>query len=625
RRGRQAKEEVLKQQGEEHLQAKLTTLAIRIGNVGSAIAPSPLLSWLIIKYCVETFAQPPVGTGDSFDFCSRLEEADANLLLFAVTVIVVAVPEGLPLAVTLSLAYSVKKMMNDNNLLGIWTPARLWEMLRLFAADKTGTLTTNRMTVVQSFVAGTARFGARTRRASTKRHREQANRAAKADWQQDANAPLLGYVEAMGRNYDDYRREVPEEAIHKIYTFNSVRKSMSNCCETRKSGRLRDGAGQNAISFWTSRANRNPFQGLIRTALSATLIEPMASDGLRTICIAYKDFVPASAGPGPSDAAFKEEPNWDDEDFISASRILSDRRPAAIRQCQSAGICVRMVTGDNVNTASIHCFEMRHFETRRKLLGARRQGVWPKLRVLARSSPQDKYTLVSGIIASKITASREVVAVTGDGTQRWSGFEEGRRRIRYGPPGHRLPAIQLTVNVVAVAVARDTPLRAIQMLWVNLIMDTLASLALATELPSDELLERDKIMDTPIQFGSPVPTQHFTAIFNAFVMMTLFNEVNARKIHDQRNRNIIFVIIWLTTFALQVIIVQVGGMVFRTRGLDLSHWLWCLCFGAGSLVWHQCFCSDPSCLEIGGAALKKRSSKILDEENADQVGGLGEV
>uniref|UniRef100_A0A1I8I9W2 Calcium-transporting ATPase n=1 Tax=Macrostomum lignano TaxID=282301 RepID=A0A1I8I9W2_9PLAT len=676
------------------LQAKLTTLAIRIGNVGSAIGAITLLV-LIIKYCVETFAQPPVGTGDSFDFARDLKKL-IEFVVIAVTVIVVAVPEGLPLAVTLSLAYSVKKMMNDNNLVRHLDACETMGNATAICSDKTGTLTTNRMTVVQSFVAGAHE------KTITKRYEdypaalseilcraislnsgytsrilpaEQANELPKQIGNKTECA-MLGFVEAIGRNYDDYRREVPEEAIHKIYTFNSVRKSMSTVVK-RKSGAgytlFTKGASEMVLGkcnfILDEQGKPKPFPRADQDRIVSNVIEPMASDGLRTICIAYKDFVPASAGPGPSDAAFKEEPNWDDEDFIVSKLTciaivgiedpVRPEVPAAIRQCQSAGICVRMVTGDNVNTArsiaskcgilkpgeNFLVLEGKEFNKRIRdpatgqVSQARFDQVWPKLRVLARSSPQDKYTLVSGIIASKITASREVVAVTGDGTNDGPALKKADVGFAMGIQGtdvakeasdiiltddnfssivkavkwgrnvydsiSKFLQFQLTVNVVAVAVAvfsscviTDTPLRAIQMLWVNLIMDTLASLALATELPSDELLERkpygptkplidirmvrnicgnalyqlvitftmlfagDKIMDTPIQFGSPVPTQHFTAIFNAFVMMTLFNEVNARKIHDQRN--------------------------------------------------------------IGGST-EEEIEQILDEENADQVGGLGEV
>ena len=173
------------------------------------------------------------------------------------------------------------------------------------------------------------------------------------------------------------------------------------------------------------------------------VIEPMASDGLRTIAIAYRDFVTAEAEI--NQVRCDIEPNWDDEDKIISNLTclcivgiedpVRPEVPDAIRQCQRAGITVRMVTGDNINTArsiAMKCgivqpgsdfliLEGKQFnqlirdkqgEVQQHLLDQ----VWPKLRVLARSSPSDKYTLVKGIIDSKLTDNREVVAVTGDGT-----------------------------------------------------------------------------------------------------------------------------------------------------------------------------------------------------------------
>jgi Ca2+ transporting ATPase len=205
---------------------------------------------------------------------------------------------------------------------------------------------------------------------------------------------------------------------------------------------------------------------------------------------------------------------------------------------------------------------------------------------------------------------------------------------------------QLTVNVVAVVVAfigacavQDSPLKAVQMLWVNLIMDTLASLALATELPTNDLLLRkpygrtkplisrtmmknilgqavyqltvifallfvgDKMLDIEsgryAELGAG-PSQHFTVIFNSFVMMTLFNEFNARKIHGQRNvfegifTNPIFYTIWIGTCVSQILIIQYGKMAFSTRSLTLEQWLWCLFFGLGTLLWGQLVTTVPT-------------------------------
>ena len=198
---------------------------------------------------------------------------------------------------------------------------------------------------------------------------------------------------------------------------------------------------------------------------------------------------------------------------------------------------------------------------------------------------------------------------------------------------------QLTVNVVAVfcafigaCIVKESPLRAVQMLWVNLIMDTLASLALATELPTEDLLTRKPYGRTRplisrtmmknilchaiyqlaimlfILFAGPKvfdmddgrpkdsifqPSQHFTMIFNAFVLMTLFNEINCRKIHGEQNvfrglfTNPIFYGIWIVTFIVQILLVQYGSFAFACVGLTLEQWMWCLLFGISVLLWNQ--------------------------------------
>ncbi|VDO45110.1 unnamed protein product, partial [Onchocerca flexuosa] len=232
---------------------------------------------------------------------------------------------------------------------------------------------------------------------------------------------------------------------------------------------------------------------------------------------------------------------------------------------------------------------------------------------------------------------------------------------------------QLTVNVVAVVVAfvgacaiQDTPLKAVQMLWVNLIMDTLASLALATEMPTEDLLKRKPYGRTSplisrtmsknilghafyqllilfalifagehffeIESGrwaplhSP-PSEHFTIVFNTFVMMTLFNEINARKIHGERNiftglfSNPIYYIIWIATMVAQIFIVQFGGRWFSTAALNLEQWLWCLAFGVGVLLWGQVVTTIPTSglpknMAIGGGDVTS-TENILSGEYED--------
>ena len=189
--------------------------------------------------------------------------------------------------------------------------------------------------------------------------------------------------------------------------------------------------------------NLEEFTAEKQASLLKQVIEPMAEGGLRTICVAYKDY--RFKTTQPNEIEISSEPDWEADECINANFTclaivgiedpVRPEVPQAIRQCQDAGITVRMVTGDNLHTArsiAIKCgivtpeddflvLEGRQFNERiRDINGDVRQElfdqVWPRLRVLARSSPADKYTLVKHIIASKLNTKREVVAVTGDGT-----------------------------------------------------------------------------------------------------------------------------------------------------------------------------------------------------------------
>ncbi|XP_017781692.1 PREDICTED: plasma membrane calcium-transporting ATPase 2 isoform X3 [Nicrophorus vespilloides] len=707
------------------LQAKLTKLAIQIGYAGSTIAVLTVVI-LIIQFCVKTFVI------DEKEWKNSYANNLVRHLIIGVTVLVVAVPEGLPLAVTLSLAYSVKKMMKDNNLVRHLDACETMGNATAICSDKTGTLTTNRMTVVQSYICeqlcktmpkfadipaevgnliiqGIAVNSAYTSRIMPA---EEPGELPKQVGNK-TECSLLGFVMGMQKNYQTLRDDQPEETFTRVYTFNSVRKSMSTIIP-RQGGGYRlftKGASEiilNKCAFIYGHDGRlEKFTRDMQERLLRQVIEPMACDGLRTISIAYRDFVPGKADI--NQVHIDNEPNWEDEEnivnnltclcVVGIEDPVRPEVPEAIRKCQKAGITVRMVTGDNINTArsiATKCgiikptddfliLEGKEFNRRiRDSTGEVQQHlldkVWPKLRVLARSSPTDKYTLVKGIIDSKVSENREVVAVTGDGTNDGPALKKADVGFAMGIAGTdvakeasdiiltddnfssivkavmwgrnvydsiaKFLQFQLTVNVVAVIVAfigacavQDSPLKAVQMLWVNLIMDTLASLALATELPTSDLLLRkpygrtkplisrtmmknilgqaiyqltvifsllfvgDKLLDIEsgrgAEFGSG-PTQHFTVIFNSFVMMTLFNEFNARKIHGQRNvfqgifTNPIFYSIWIGTCASQVLIIQYGKMAFSTKSLTLEQWLWCLFFGVGTLLWGQLVTTVPT-------------------------------
>uniref|UniRef100_A0A0N5B1V3 Calcium-transporting ATPase n=1 Tax=Strongyloides papillosus TaxID=174720 RepID=A0A0N5B1V3_STREA len=709
------------------LQAKLTRLAIQIGYCGTFVAIFTVIV-LFIRFCIDRYiiAEKEFHINDIQYFIS--------FLIIGVTVLVVAVPEGLPLAVTLSLAYSVKKMMKDNNLVRHLDACETMGNATSICSDKTGTLTTNRMTVVQCYLNEVHHKQIPSYDSLDKFTRDvlvngisinsaystQVIQPKAAGHQREqvgnkTECGLLGFVLDLGQCYQDIRKNNPEDKLFKVYTFNSQRKSMSTVVKIDGGYRVfTKGASEIILKKCNYMlGERGSIVKMTEARVSSifkNVIEPMASDGLRTIGLAYKDY--KEVKNKENEIAFDGDINWDDEDAVIKGLTLvgivgiqdpvRPEVPDAISKCQRSGITVRMVTGDNIATAraiATQCgilkpgddflalegkeFNKRIRDSNGEVVQAKLDEVWPRLRVLARAQPSDKYVLVNGIINSKLSKHREVVAVTGDGTNDGPALKKADVGFAMGIAGtdvakeasdiiltddnftsivkavmwgrnvydsiSKFLQFQLTVNVVAVIVAfvgacaiEDTPLKAVQMLWVNLIMDTLASLALATEPPTESLLNRKPygrtsplisstmsknivghalyqlvILFTLVFYGDTLfniksgryallhspPTQHFTIVFNSFVMMTLFNEINARKIHGERNifsgifSNPIYYCIWISTFILQILIVQFGGRWFQTAPLSVDQWLWCLAFGVGTLLWGQVVTSVPtSCL-----------------------------
>ncbi|XP_053227061.1 plasma membrane calcium-transporting ATPase 3 isoform X3 [Podarcis raffonei] len=726
------------------LQGKLTKLAVQIGKAGLVMSAITVII-LVLYFVIETFVID--GKVWLAECTPVYVQYFVKFFIIGVTVLVVAVPEGLPLAVTISLAYSVKKMMKDNNLVRHLDACETMGNATAICSDKTGTLTTNRMTVVQSYMGDThyketpdpsnltpknldllVHAIAINSAYTTKILPPEKEGGLPRQVGNKTECSLLGFVLDLRRDYQPVREQIPEEKLYKVYTFNSVRKSMSTViCMPDGGYRLfSKGASEIVLKKCTNILNSNgelrTFRPRDRDEMVKKVIEPMACDGLRTICIAYRDF-PAG-----------KEPEWDSENdividltciaVVGIEDPVRPEVPDAIRKCQRAGITVRMVTGDNINTAraiaakcgiiqpgeDFLCLEGKEFNRRIRnekgeIEQERLDKIWPKLRVLARSSPTDKHTLVKGIIDSTIGDQRQVVAVTGDGTNDGPALKKADVGFAMGIAGtdvakeasdiiltddnfssivkavmwgrnvydsiSKFLQFQLTVNVVAVIVAftgacitQDSPLKAVQMLWVNLIMDTFASLALATEPPTEALLLRkpygrnkplisrtmmknilghavyqliiiftllfvgEVFFDIDSGRNAPLhspPSEHYTIIFNTFVMMQLFNEINARKIHGERNvfdgifGNPIFCSIVLGTFGIQIVIVQFGGKPFSCSPLNAQQWLWCLFVGFGELVWGQVIATIPTshlkCLKEAGHGPGK--DEITDEEMAE--------
>ncbi|KAJ2771757.1 plasma membrane calcium, partial [Coemansia nantahalensis] len=395
-------------------------------------------------------------------------------------------------------------------------------------------------------------------------------------------------------------------------------------------------------------------------------VSDYASRALRTIGLAYRDFDAldeAEVALRESDVEWRNAVGLVCLGIFAIEDPLRDGVTDAVRQCQSAGVVVRMVTGDNALTARAIATQCGIFTPGmgglilegpkfRKLSPAQMDFIVPRLQVLARSSPEDKRMLVEWL-----RTHGEVVAVTGDGTNDGPALKAANVGFSMGIAGtevakeassivlmddnfksivracmwgrsvndavKRFLQFQLTVNVTAVLIAfvssivdseEKSVFTAIQLLWINLIMDTFAALALATDPPTDELLAR-----YPEKQSSPLITftmwKHIigqsvlqivvcfltlyaaddifhlhavnnsqdmvvlrTLVFNTFAWMQIFNEFNCRVLHNELNcfqnihRNPFFIGIVLISVLGQVIIVQWGGAAFQTAALSAKYW-----------------------------------------------------
>ncbi|CEG47521.1 calcium-translocating p-type pmca-type [Plasmopara halstedii] len=635
------------------LEAKLNRLTILIGKLGTTVA---LLVFIImsIRFSVDNF------TGDDKkDWKAKYVSDYLQFFIVAITVLVVAIPEGLPLAVTISLAYSVKKMLTDNNLVRHLDACETMGSATTICSDKTGTLTTNRMTVMQVWIGGNEFSSASqaTDEMSESTRDVFCNgvcvnstaeilppKVAGGHPEHTGNkteCALLQFVRDCGVDYSSVRTST--EVGHML-TFSSKKKRMSVVVKrSTTSCRIYTKGATEVVLGLCNKMKRldgsvASLDGNQKEIIGTSIIEKFASQGFRTLCLSYRD-VELSA---------EDISRWPDDEvetdltciaIVGIEDPVRKEVPDAIKLCHRAGIVVRMVTGDNIITArSIagKCgiitpndgslviegqeFRMRVLDGSGNIIQAEFDKIWPSLRVMARSSPKDKYTLVTGLMQSNLMPyGPQVVAVTGDGTNDAPALKKANVGFAMGISGTAVAKdasdiilmddnftsivgaikwgrnvydsiakflmFQLTVNVVAISLAflgavilEQSPLTAVQLLWVNLIMDSFASLALATESPTQALLERrpypktkpllSKIMTKHI-IGQSVyqltilllltfvgekfinvpsgrfqdldenmkhePTQHMTVIFNTFVWMQLFNELNCRKIHDEPN------------------------------------------------------------------------------------------
>eukprot|EP00002_Diphylleia_rotans_P019864 TRINITY_DN383_c0_g1_i2.p1 TRINITY_DN383_c0_g1~~TRINITY_DN383_c0_g1_i2.p1 ORF type:complete len:984 (+),score=239.28 TRINITY_DN383_c0_g1_i2:185-3136(+) len=672
------------------LQEKLDLLATQIGYVGFVAGFITFLA-LTINWAVDI--------ADDFEADDLVDIVD--FFVIGITIVVVCVPEGLPLAVTISLAYSMMKMISEKNFVRHLDASETMGSATNICSDKTGTLTENRMTVTNFYTPGESEFVDFNAASFPEKIRNilvqsvSVNSTCFVKYESANGFPtfvgsstegaMLVLSGKLGADYEALRKEFPKVA-GVDYAFSSARKRMSTLVHVSN--------GATPYRLHTKGASEIVL-GLCETYISAsgeilpleknkdmilTNITRMAKLGLRTLVVGYKDI---TAIPG------EEEDPENNLTFIGLIGIKDPLRkevPEAVKTCQRAGIVVRMVTGDNILTATTIARECGILTDNdlamegpkfRELTDSQKDEVIPKIRVLARSSPADKFELVT-----RLKKMGEVVAVTGDGTNDAPALKEADVGFSMGIAGTQIAMnasdivllddnfssivkairwgrnvfdciqkfiqFQLAVNMTAVFIVflgsvidGESPLSPVQLLWVNLIMDTLGALALATDPPEDSILLRkpNKRTDHLItrsmfnyivtQFlfqvfvllfvryemsewlgfertdtegdnekaasGGDTPTRKddidviHTLVFTTFVILQLFNEMLAHNINNPINvfygflRNPMFGIILVVIAGIQIIVVQFGGAFAKTVPLSPTEWGACLAISALSL------------------------------------------
>ncbi|KAM7514415.1 hypothetical protein LguiA_003998 [Lonicera macranthoides] len=667
---------------ETPLQVKLNGVATIIGKIGLFFA---IITFAVL---VQGLFLSKIKDGSHFSWSADDAMEILESFAVAVTIVVVAVPEGLPLAVTLSLAFAMKKMMNDKALVRHLAACETMGSATCICSDKTGTLTTNHMTVAKAWVCGEIRevsgsfsgipgsvakmlvesiFNNTGGDIVTNKNNETEILGTPTE------TALLEFGLLLGGDFKEVRES---SKLVKVEPFNSTKKRMGVVLELPEGSLWAHCKGASEIILSAcdkvidSTGEGVPLDEASIDNLKDT-IEQLANEALRTLCLAYKEV--------GSDFSADSPVPFEGYTLIGIVGIKDPVRPGvkeSVAMCRSAGITVRMVTGDNINTAKAIAREcgiltdngvaIEGPEFRAKS-DQELYELIPKLQVIARSSPLDKHTLVKYLR----TTFQEVVAVTGDGTNDAPALHEADIGLAMGIAGterglldarthstldacailylvakesadviilddnfstiltvakwgrsvyiniQKFVQFQLTVNVVALIVnfssaclTGSAPLTAVQLLWVNMIMDTLGALALATEPPNDDLMKRQpvgrkgnfisNVMWRNI-FGQSIyqfiiiwylqttgkaafhldgPDSDLilnTLIFNSFVFCQVFNEISSRemeKINVFKGilKNYVFVAVLSCTVVFQIIIIEFLGTFANTYPLTLKQW-----------------------------------------------------
>ncbi len=656
--GKVAKKSTEQTSVETPLHMQLDKLAKMISKVGSVASVAAFFIFLIH----DILTNPAWGGKDYF----YMAEIVLKYFMMAVTLIVMAVPEGLPMAITLSLALNMRRMLKSNNLVRKLHACETMGAVTVICTDKTGTLTQNKMQVsaLELKQGDEALLDTAIALNST---------AELNDGKPIGNpteSALLLWLDAQGKDYEELRKQVN---VLKQLPFSTERKMMATLAEVDGETYLFVKGAPEIVMKKCIIEDRMQRQ-------SVEELDEWQHKAMRTLAFAYKK-IEASIMRTSRTSTAEVVALLDANDLqLQAIAAIADPIrpdvPAAVQECRHAGIEVKVVTGDTAATALEIGKQIGVFEDEPENIGADgsltsldQQMItgeqWEALsdeeayerakdiRVMSRARPTDKQRLVA-----MLQKRGEVVAVTGDGTNDapalhyahvglslGSGtsvakeasdmtllddsFKSIANAVMWGRSLYRnlqrFLFFQLVVNVVALllvlggsVIGTEMPLTVTQILWVNLIMDTFAALALASLPPSHEVMKdkprkaSDFIINKSIGFGilfcgivfflvmfallvycerrgkGGVDVHELTMFFTTFVMIQFWNLFNAKALmshhtafrHFLKDKGMILVLVLVLVG--QWIIVTFGGEMFRTTPLSLHEWL--LIIGSTSVV-----------------------------------------
>lgn len=418
------------------LQEKLDVMAQQIGYVGMASALATFVATMTMHFIHPSRSIDSDFLGAKVD---TLFEHVLHAFILSITVVVVAVPEGLPLAVTISLAYSTKKMLKDNNLIRVLSACETMGNATNICSDKTGTLTENRMTVVQGWFAGIRASELRNCSLSAPARAIITEGVAvnTTAWLKEGEdggpvevvgskteGALLVMVKETGTDPIELREKAHETNNCKVFPFSSARKRMTTIVRRQggNESQMRaycKGAAEIILDLCTHRLTEDGKTVKLDAAGKAeilALISTYGESALRAVGMAHRDV-------SATEASMKLE---DLEQGMTLDCLVGIKDPLrkdvseAVALCQSAGIMVRMVTGDNIATARAIAKECgiltkegiaMEGPTFRALSPAKLDEILPRLQVLARSSPQDKHTLVCRLNGNGLPKNKDEWAV----------------------------------------------------------------------------------------------------------------------------------------------------------------------------------------------------------------------